>query len=298
MNIRHIRQRLGRLVRRWKPASPAADIRRARRGGKGDYFYLGPDLALKRLCNGLLLYVDPQDEQISANIIADGFWETWVHAVVQGIVRPGDRILEIGGNVGYYTIAMAALAGSKGSVTVLEGNPRLAGLIEKSVRLNGFDHRVQVVAKAALDAPGEIDFVTSRIFSGGGFVSQWDLRPYEDTVVLKVPAVRLDDIVTEPVDLIRIDAEGSEPLILKGAERLLRENADITIIMEWSPIQIAARTPLETFLNWLTSFGFKAWRITHDGRIEPIEMDVLSETAACDLVLSRKASILPKRYVA
>ena len=68
--------------------------------------------------------------------------------------------------------------------------------------------------------------------------------------------------------------------------------------MEWSPIQIAARTPLETFLNWLTSFGFKAWRITHDGRIEPIEMDVLSETAACDLVLSRKASILPKRYVA
>ncbi|MES2815271.1 MAG: hypothetical protein V4720_10285 [Pseudomonadota bacterium] len=68
------------------------------------YHYLGPELALTRLNNGHLLYVDPQDETMSAHMIAYGYWESWIYSVVMSLISPGDRVIEVGANVGYYTM--------------------------------------------------------------------------------------------------------------------------------------------------------------------------------------------------
>lgn len=261
--------------------------------GANRYFYLGPDLALVRLNSGQLLYVDPLDEHVSANIIAHGYWEAWVHAVVTSLLKPGDHVVEIGANVGYYTVTMADRIGPKGVLTSFEANPRLVALVNRSLTLNGFAARARLVAKAAMDRAGQVEFVVSRRNSGGGYVSQWEHQPYEDGEKLQIEAIPLDDLNLAPVDFIRIDAEGSEPFILRGAEALIDRSPDVVICMEWSVIQMASRTSVPDFVDWLVAKGFRFWRIDYDASLSSIDAAQLAEIGNCDIVAARRP--LPSR---
>lgn len=251
------------------------------------YFYLGPDLALVRLNCGHMLYVDPLDEHVSANIIAHGYWEASVHGALLRLLRPGFRVVEVGANLGYYTVAMAGAVGAEGFVTAFDGNPRLIGLVQRSVLLNGYAPRTRLIPKAALDAPGRIDFVVSRRNSGGGYVSLWDDNPYDDGQTLSVEAVRIDDQDVGRVDLIRIDAEGSEPFILRGAERTLRDNPNIVLCLEWSIVQMGSRTSVPEFVDWLDALGFRFWRIEADSRLTPLPKAQMASLPNCDIIAAR-----------
>lgn len=252
-----------------------------------EYFYLSPDLALTRLLNGYLLYVDPQDETMSAHLIGHGYWEPNVYSIVWSLVRPGDTVVEVGANVGYYTIAMAALVGRTGSVTSFEANPRLAKMVEKSIYINGFKSHVRVVAKAVFETPGTIKFDASRKRSGWGHVSTNGLAAFEDSVVLDVEATNLDAHDLGSVDFIRLDAEGSEPFILRGGQRMIEASPDVVICMEWDPIQMGGRTSLPEFIEWLRALGFRTWRIGLDGALSAVEPARMIELETCDIVCSR-----------
>lgn len=260
---------------------------RPRYGDTNRYFYLGPERALVRLDCDQMLYVDPLDDVVSASIIAHGCWERRVHRAVLSLVRPGARVIEVGANIGYYTVTMAAAVGEDGFVTAFEANPRLAAMARNSLALNGLSGRTRVIAKAALDQPGTIDFVVSRSNSGGGYVSLWADQPYADGEVLKAEAVRLDDQALGKADLLRIDAEGSEAAILRGAETILRDNADIVICMEWAPVQIASRTSVEDFVAWMRDLGFCFWWIGPASDLIPIQASALVSMGHGDLVVSR-----------
>lgn len=67
-----LRKRLGRLVAGKPQLAPRTETPRPH--SRSDYYFLAPDLALTRLENGLMLYVDPQDETMSAHMIAYGYW--------------------------------------------------------------------------------------------------------------------------------------------------------------------------------------------------------------------------------
>lgn len=281
-----LRKRLARARRRLLGTAPAPVCNCS---GKAErYFYLAPDLAMVRLNCGHMLYVDPLDEHVSANIIANGVWEAHIHRALLALIRPGFRIVEVGANVGYYTTTMAGAVGANGFVTAFEGNPRLAGLVQRSVLLNGYAPRTRIIPKAALDQPGHIDFVVSRRNSGGGYVTLWEGNPYEDGETLKVEAVRIDDQDVGRVDLIRIDAEGSEPFILRGAEAALRANPDVIVCLEWSVIQMGSRTSVPDFVAWMDGMGFKFWRIGGDSRLTETPIDTLASLENCDLVAARQ----------
>jgi len=251
------------------------------------YFYLGPELALVKTRSGHLVYVDPLDEHVSANIIAHGYWEAWVHKVVMDLLRPGDRVVEIGANVGYYTVTMADRIGPTGFQVALEANPRMASLIQRSAQINGFTNRLRLICKAAMNESGEIDFVISRRNSGGGYVSFWDHQPYEDGEKLRVEAVRLDDLELGSANFIRIDAEGSEAFILYGAAELLQRSPDVVICMEWSVLQISSRTSVPDFIGWMTGQGFMFWKIGYSGELSLLAPEALADLPNCDIVACR-----------
>ncbi len=272
---------MGRPVGRTAPAGGRnADARR-------DYYFLGPDLALTRLTNGLLLYVDPQDETMSAHMIANGYWETWIYSRVVSLISPGDTVIEVGANVGYYTTAMAAAVGPTGSVVAFEANQRLADLVTRSIHINGFSERATLIPKAAMDTTGETDFVTSRRQSGYGYATIWETTHHDDAVVNRVQTMRLDDLDLARVDLIRMDAEGSEPAVLRGAEQILIENPGIVVCTEWSATQFGSRTSLAEFIDWLVGLGFRFWKIEFDSSLTALNVSDLMRIDNCDVVISR-----------
>ena len=260
------------------------------------YFPLEPDAALTRLNAGPMLFVDPLDEQVCAGIIVRGVWESWVSAVVLSLLRPGARVVEVGANVGYYTVIMAGQVGATGHVTALEANPRLVDLIGRSIRVNGFADRVRLLNRAAMDAPGDVDFVSFRRHSGGGHVPTV-VNGYYDPArgqpeAYRVEAVRLDDLDCGPIDMIRIDAEGSEPFILRGAADLLNANPDVVICMEWSIIQMESRTSVSDLVDWLEGMGFGFWLIGPPTGLTPLSRAELLTQTHCDVVVSRRPPVV------
>jgi FkbM family methyltransferase len=258
------------------------------------YFYLGADVALTRLSDGHHIFVDPQDQTVSSHLIAHGFWEQWIHHVVCSLIAPGDRIVEVGANLGYYTIAMAVMAGPAGRVTAFEGNPRLCGLVQRSIEFNGYRDRVIIRNQAATDAAGPILFSISRSNSGGGHTTAHPGGATPEMEQIEVEGVRLDDAIEGDIDFLRMDAEGSEPLILHGAERLL-SNPNLTVVMEWDVFQMSARASVPDLVEWLAAMGFQFWRIEHDTALTPISAEHLPGIQACDIVMARALPVAATR---
>lgn len=250
------------------------------------YFPISADMGIARLTDGHFVYVDPLDEAVGAHLIARGYWESWIHKAVCDLIRPGDHIVEVGANFGVYTLAMARLVGEEGSLISFEANPDLAALVERSIKFNGYAGRARVVAKAAADAPGELSFGLSRRNAGGGTLSTDPRGLGSDARLITVPAARLDDEVDRKVRVIRMDAEGSEPLILRGARRLLKRR-DIVVIMEWDIIQMGSRTNVPDYVAWLAGMGFRFWKIQYDSTLVEVLTDEMASLGPCDVVMSR-----------
>ena len=255
------------------------------------YFYLGEGLALTQLTTGQFIYVDPQEESVCPHLIAQGTWEAWIAKVVLDLLRPGDRVVEVGGHVGFYTLSMAQKVGPQGSVITFEANPRLAALATRSVRLNGFAPWVKVVQQAVSDSVGTIRFSISRQYGGGGHVYVLEDALGADTQVLEVQSVRLDDLDFSDIRLLRIDAEGSEPLILAGAQKLLQQ-PDIVLCIEWDVVQMRSREDPQIIIDSLASSGFRFWRITTKSELVAVEPSALANLSSCDLVVARQHPLM------
>ncbi len=117
---------LGRLARAagWRPDTDEG------RGRARLYAYLDPQTALTTLHDGQLIFVDPVDEQLSPSIIAYGVWEVWIEKVIRRLLRPSDKVIEVGANVGYYTLIMSSLIGPGGRLDAsrpIRGSPACSG---------------------------------------------------------------------------------------------------------------------------------------------------------------------------
>jgi FkbM family methyltransferase len=262
-------------------------LRIQRRSRPRLYAYLGPDLAVAETTDGLFLYVDPQDEQIAPHIICRGYWEAWIDIAIGRILRPGDRVVEVGANFGYHSVKMARAIGSDGHLDTFEASPYLAALVGRSLQLNDFGARSAVHPVAASDRPGEVAFSVSRRFGGSGFVADpdWPERPGRETIT--APSVRLDDVIEGAINFLRMDAEGSEPLILEGARDLIARSPLIRICMEWSTNMMARRCNVPDLVAKFRAQGFRFWLIATDGAFPELSDADLMALPLNDILICR-----------
>ena len=190
--------------------------------------FLG-DRVLTSTHRGDALYLMPLDLDLTPSIIRNGEWEPNVERTIITALRPGDIAIDVGANVGYHTLTMAAAVGSGGQVHAFEANPEVMRLLRATMFVNGRGW-VALYENAALDRPGTITLASAPGHYGSGHVINGATSPEQDlayTARVDVPAVTLDAILADrlrSVDLIRMDIEGSEPLALRGAESLIRRS--------------------------------------------------------------------------
>jgi FkbM family methyltransferase len=252
------------------------------------YAYLGPDVALTQLVGGLFLFVDPGDADVSSHMIGRGYWEMWVDNTLARLLRPGDRVAEVGANLGFYTVKMAAAIGPTGRLDSFEANPALARLVARSVEFNGFTPHTGVHAQAAGDRAATVQFQFARNSSGSGHLGTEARHPDLPFQPMDVPMVRLDDVLPAgPLNLIRIDAEGAEPLVLAGGAAVIDRSPDLRICMEWGVDMMAQMADVPGFIAWLRAKGFGFWRIAHDETLVAMDDAALIAAPLCDVLLSR-----------
>jgi methyltransferase, FkbM family len=242
------------------------------------------------LDNGMSIIVNRHDRCVCWFVRLAGRWDRNETNVVKKLVKPGHTVIEVGANFGCYTLLMAGLVGETGQIYAFEANPNVSKYLKQSVAMNNLDGRVHVYENAASNKAYE-GFMTYGLSNiGGGYLLPDDAQQEKDNPFqASINAVTLDDTIGgKHVDILKMDAEGSEGSILEGAQQLLKNNPHIVIIMEWVPAQLERNgANAAALISNLANDGFKFWRINKQSSVDPISPSALLTVTACDLVISR-----------
>jgi FkbM family methyltransferase len=159
--------------------------------------------------------------------------------VLRAVLRRGMRVVDVGANIGYYTLFIAKALGPGGSIVCFEPEPSNLVELNRNISANQLEN-VEVVAKAVGREDGRAS-LASGINSG---VVAGDLGDFA------APICRLDTAISSPVDFIKIDVEGYEGQVLDGARSLLRHHLP-TLFVEIHPTMIAPPYSTESVLGLL-----------------------------------------------
>ncbi len=250
-------------------------ISNPQRGSSFPAIYLGDNTALTKTIYGHKLYVDTRDISLAPHLLLDGYWESWINKVFLNLIKPGMRVVEVGANVGYYSLLAASKVGSSGFVYSFEANPRIYNLLRKNLDINGFVPISNCINKAVTDAVGMVNFKVFQEYMGSSYVASLYREKIEtyETEIIEVESTSLDIFFDNDtcIDLLKIDAEGAEPLIIKGAYNLLKNNQNIKIIIEFNIENFENENQAYEYLEIFNDLGFKLNLITEDSSIIPIE---------------------------
>lgn len=204
------------------------------------------------------IFLDPADFVVSEEISRGGY-EQFESSVILKLVGPADTVIDLGANIGYYTILFCDAA-KNGHVYAFEPSPKTFGYLRKSILANGFKN-VTLHEMAVGDRDGEAE-----IFING--YNKGDNRLYQSFETKGVPIriSTLDSVIPAgtKVDLIKMDIQGFEEHALRGMQRVLRENPQIYIVAECYPKGLRrAGGSVESFFNILEDAGF-SWCMIDD----------------------------------
>lgn len=253
----------------------------------------GSDSLMIRTAVGYVL-CPSTDYPLVSCLVDTGELERGTRLLIEKLVRPGDVFVDVGANIGLHTLAAARAMNGKGRIVALEPFEPTAQLLEKSIWMNGFSKIVEIHRAAASDHSGH-----QQLFLGltCGHHSLFELgaaaNPSAPTV--EVPLVTLDEIMSSATaDLLKIDAEGSEPEILDGSRRLIERSRNIAIIVEFGPSHLS-RTKRST-KDWLSkyeAFGMIYRAINPDnGSLEEWSIDRLEAVESINLLFARPGATI------
>ncbi|WP_373541347.1 FkbM family methyltransferase [Chamaesiphon sp.] len=255
--------------------------------------YVGADTLLCRVLTKYFCYVDATDISLTPHLLLNGYWEIWIAQLLARTIEPGWNCIDIGANCGYYTLLMADLVGNSGRVLAIEPNQKLASLVDRSVRVNGFKSYVEISDKAASSRAGE----AIQLCVPNGLLGDSTIH-YPDQSNLQNPSSQYFPVITTTIDelvhdwshvnFIKIDAEGAEWLIWQGMQETLSKNLKLTIILEFANYRLTYYDPRK-FLLEIVNAGFSLNYVNDESMIRSITFDecLANKDGFLDLVLIR-----------
>jgi FkbM family methyltransferase len=221
-------------------------------------------VVIKEIAPGVRLFLDLSDHVIGLNILR-GSYERDEAAFARRTLQEGDVAIDAGAHIGFFTMVMASAVGATGRVYAFEPLDRNADLLERSIAENRFESRVSFHRAAVGAAAGyaRLLFPVETLNTGGAYLLRDGAAPLAGHLVREVPIVALDHLdIQRPVRFIKMDVEGAEPQVVRGAERILREDRP-TILSELHPVQLerASGVTARQFLARLRELGYRAQRI-------------------------------------
>jgi FkbM family methyltransferase len=251
---------------------------------------VGSDIIL--LSDGYDIVVPTSEPGLVTYILRHGVSavEPDVRAVIQKRLKPGAIAIDAGANIGLLTLTMATCVGPNGRVLCFEPLPHLADALSRTLSLNGFGERTEVQQIALADVGGS---ATLHRASHGPMSSLYPLPAADDAGSISVSLRALDDCIPSGsrVDFVKADVEGAEPRLWRGMRRILEENSDIEIVLEWSASHFrrSGEDP-EVFMAEIRREGFSPFIIENTvvaGQLTPLREDSAALEAS-NLLLTRR----------
>jgi FkbM family methyltransferase len=181
-----------------------------------------------------------------------GTYERHVVRAMRRYISPGSVAYDIGANIGYFTLVLARLVGDSGTVHSFEPDPANLRALESNLRQNRIDN-VRVVPSVVSNATGVVTFATFR-YSLVNHIANAETP--SDAQLVTVPSITLDDFIYRQGNaapaFVKIDVEGAEDRVFRGAERTLREKKPAIIA------EVRAGGIYEEICHQLGPYGYTA----------------------------------------
>ena len=209
-----------------------------------------------RLPEGFVV-LNPQDPVISA-AVAFGAFEPYETELFRKTVTSGMTVIDIGANIGYYTVIASSRTGTAGRVIAFEPAPENFGILEETIRINGF-RNVDAHMLAIADAEGVFTLNLHDTNKGKHSLVKGMQNARGFATSVQVMATTLESFRfekgVEHVDVIKMDIEGAESIALVGMPEALKKAKVLFFEFTPSAIRKAGHDPLEV-LSRLRVAGF------------------------------------------
>ena len=233
-----------------------------------------------------LVFADPRDRVITKKLILYGEYERQEIEQLCSFIRPGDCVLDVGANIGLYTLAFSRAVGPQGLVIAVEPDPDNLLLLRKNLEAN---HCVNVtVIEAALSDKTKAAKLY-QMQNNRGALSTADIFDVGEANAIPISSRRADEIYAQAgrvPRIAKIDVEGQEPLVIAGMADLLPEILQLEFVPE--QLRAAGHDPLD-FLRSLETHGYALSVVaaaTGERReLPPVQLVQAAEASVTDLNL-------------
>lgn len=208
--------------------------------------------------------------------------------LLRKLVRPGMHVIDVGANLGLYSLLLSRLVEPNGSVLAFEPEPNLFAILkENCVRNNA--NNLTLFQCALGRTSGRVSFHRSAFNSGDNRLERASMA--HDAVEVKVE--RFDDLQPDSKpDFVKIDVQGHELGALAGMERALASNPNVQVLFEFSPAALAkAGTAPDLLLEFFRERGFGLFE-TEGARLKELHD---SQRLISDLRGARYTNLLAAR---
>lgn len=182
--------------------------------------------------NGFKIYFGKEDVGLASFLVTNSDYETETREVIEGILKSGDVFVDLGANIGFFTLIAARIVGEKGRVYAFEPTPGTRDILVKNVQENGFCSRVTIEKDAISESSGKARFCVNALSEYNSICEDG-----AEENLIEVNTISLDEYFLkdrfDKIDLIKMDIEGQEMAALRGMERLNNENENLKIIFEY-----------------------------------------------------------------
>lgn len=230
--------------------------------------------------DGLDIQVYTADTVLGAFLFQHGTWEPFESELFTNSIGAGMVVVDIGANLGYYTLLAARAVGESGRVIAFEPDPRNLDLLRRNVKRNGFADRVTIVAAALTGEPGTVQLFRDTHNLGAHSMVQANVS---SAGAINVPAMTLDGALGELgmacVDVLKLDTQGAEGSIFSGAGRVLNKRPLRAFVEFWPcGLRNAGTDPTDFLLSLGDTYGFTV------SLLDPARMLVIPKPSVDDVM--------------
>ncbi len=215
---------------------------------------------------GFKIQIDPTFDKNIENIIYQrGVYELGTLSVLQSFLKQGDVFVDVGANIGFLSLAGAYKVGKTGKVYAFEPVPETFEILKFNKSINEFN-QIQLYQLALGNEEKEgIIYSESENRGGASIINHTSQKG------MAIKVKRFDDLnISEKISVIKIDVEGFEFEVLKGAKNTIKRHKP-SLIIEYSKMRINSAKDLEIF-NWLKALNiYKIYKLK-SGKERPSEL--------------------------
>ena len=227
---------------------------------------------------------------MTPSVIENGFWAPELTGFMRNVLRRGMTFVDVGANIGYFSVLASKLVGPKGRVICIEVDPENVEILRANLWKTGCMNAT-VLPVAAWNETTRLNL---RINPAGGAGSYVDATSGDATV----PAVRLDQVIEGTVHYMKVDCESTDHMVVSGAEGLIRANPTMVMTVEFNPEHTShtGHTPAQ-ILDIYCGLDLRPYRIRLDGRFVPTSYGDLAASRSddsqviFDFALARRLSL-------